>query len=392
METSPLILIADDQPDNLFVLEDLLSGRYRVEAVTNGQQVLDRLTVAPMPDLILLDVVMPGLDGFEVCRVLKQQPATHDVPVVFLTGLDGTADEERGLSLGADDFIHKPFVPQVVLARVVNLLGRREAELRNRQMAVMEARLAEHQRHADAMQDAVEKLTTANAELERITLVAAHDLREPLRAVVSFAQLLERGCAAKLDATETEYLTYVVAGAKRMYELVGGLLTYSQVTSHADQLYAVCAASACTIALKSLAGKIDDCDAQVVVAPLPQVLANEALLTQIFQQLIDNAVKFRHPDRVPHIEVAARLAGKEWEFTVTDNGIGFGPASAEEDVFELFRQLDYSGRRAGAGVGLAICKRIVHRLGGRIWALSTPGDGSQFGFSVREQPPAMIGK
>ncbi|CUW38657.1 putative two-component sensor histidine kinase, hybrid system (CheY-like superfamily 2-199;ATPase-like, ATP-binding domain 238-382) [Magnetospirillum sp. XM-1] len=380
MDQRPIVLVVDDQPDNILILVDLLSKLYRVESVGDGSELFERLAAGPNPDLILLDVVMPRMDGFETCRRLKEEAATSDIPIIFLTSLDGTGDEERGIALGADDFVRKPLIPGVVLARVGNLLGRRETERRRREVAVLEARVAEHQRNAAALQSAIDRLTVMNTELERFTMVAAHDLREPIRSVSMYAQMLQRRSVAKLDENERQYLDYLVEGATRIYDMIGSLLTYANVSLNAGQLHPVSAAFACKAALENLSALAEESGAELVVGPLPEVEADDVLLLQVFQNLISNALKFRHPLRRARIEVSARPIGTEWHFAVTDNGIGFNAEG--EDVFELFRQLSPSDRRIGTGSGLAICKRIVQRLGGRIWAESTPDQGSVFHFAL----------
>ena len=390
MKAKPLILVVDDQIDNCLVLEDLLAGTYEVETAGDGSAALARLEREPTPDLVLLDVMMPGLDGFEVCRRLHFHPLGRDVPVIFLTGLDSPSDEEYGLSLGADDFIHKPFVAPLVLARVRNVIGRREAALRQRQIAVIEARLTEQQRIADAMQAVIERLTVMNTELERFAFVAAHDLREPLRSVTSFAQLLERHLGDRLDSTAHDYLRYVVDGARRMHELIGGLLAYSYVSSNVGPPARVSALAACRVAVESLDAIIRDSQAEIVIGDLPEVQADELPLMQLFQNLVGNAVKFRAPGRPCRVEISARRGEAEWVFTIRDNGIGFDPD--EQDVFELFRRVRPHEGPAGSGVGLAICKRIVQALGGRIWAESHPGQGSAFSFALPStEPPPLDG-
>lgn len=384
MDWRPTIVIVDDQPDNSLILEDLLSRRYRTRSLGSGQRLFQELAAGAPPDLILLDVVMPEMDGFDVCRRLKADPRTSGIPVIFLTGLDRAEDEELGLSLGADDFIHKPFVAGVVLARVGNLLGRREAEERRRQMAVMEARMTEQEKAAEALQAAVDKLTAMNIELERIAVIAAHDLREPARTLSTFGALLQRRCAPKLAGEELEWLGYMVAGATRLYELIGGLLEYSRRPATAGEPRTVSSARACAAAIADLGALIAENGAVVAAEDLPDVLGDETLLLQVFQNLIGNALKFRHPDRPPRVSVTAEPAGAKWHFSISDNGRGFD--AGDQDVFELFRQAGPYQDRKGAGLGLAICRRIIQQLGGTVWATSVPGRGSTFGFSLPAPP------
>jgi len=386
MRARPRILVVDDQLDNCLVLEDLLSASYEVEIASDGLAALAVMERETLPDLVLLDVVMPGLDGFEVCRRLRERPSTRDLPLIFLSGLDSARDEEHGLSLGADDFIHKPFVAPLVLARVRNVIGRRESAIRERQIAVIEARLAEQESNAAAMQAVIDRLTVMNTELERYAFVAAHDLREPLRSVTSFAQLLERHLGANLDQTGRDYLRFVVDGARRMHDLIGGLLAYSYISSNVGPPAWVSSDATCRAAIENLDLIIRESRAEIVVLDLPMVRADELPLLQLFQNLIGNAVKFRSADRPLRVEISARRREGEWEFSIADNGIGFDPA--EQDVFELFRRLSPHNGPGGSGVGLAICKRIVQTLGGRIGVESRPGQGSVFTFTLPspEQP------
>ncbi|SEH37853.1 sensor histidine kinase [Magnetospirillum fulvum] len=386
MRARPRILVVDDQLDNCLVLEDLLSASYEVEIAADGLAALAVMERPSLPDLVLLDVVMPGLDGFEVCRRLRERPVTRDLPLIFLSGLESARDEEHGLSLGADDFIHKPFVAPLVLARVRNVIGRRESAIRERQIAVIEARLAEQDSNAAAMQAVIDRLTVMNTELERYAFVAAHDLREPLRSVTSFAQLLERHLGDGLDQTGRDYLRYVVEGARRMHDLIGGLLAYSYISSNVGPPTWVSSDAACRAAIENLDLIIRESRAEIITSDLPMVRADELPLLQLFQNLIGNAVKFRSSERPLRVEVSARRREGEWEFSVADNGIGFDPV--EQDVFELFRRVRPHDGPSGSGVGLAICKRIVQTLGGRIGVESKPGRGSVFTFTLPspEQP------
>lgn len=255
----------------------------------------------------------------------------------------------------------------------------------NRDISEVKRELEERRRSAETLQEAVEKLTVMNTELERFAMVAAHDLREPVRSVSSFAQLLKRRCHDKLDDEERQYLDYLTTGAQRIYELIGGLLDYSRVPANAERVHLTSAESACSMALDNLAALIGETDADILRSPLPEVEADDVLLMQLFQNLIGNALKFRDHDRRIQIVISAERRPDTWCFAVRDNGIGFD--SSSQDVFELFRQLQ-PGRRSGVGAGLAICKRIVQRLGGQIWVESLPGHGSTFYFTLPSAEPS----
>jgi len=272
-----------------------------------------------------------------------------------------------------------------VLARVRNLLGRREATLHQHQTAMVEARLAEQEKVAATLQGVVDRLTVMNTELDRFAFVAAHDLREPLRSVINFSQVLGRQCGDRLGPEEQRSLRHIIDGAKRMYDLVGGLLEYSRVSANMGLPRRGSSACACAMAIENLAAIIEETDAVVTVAEdLPEIGIDEPPLVRVFQNLIGNALKFRHPDRRPQVAVTARLECQAAVFSITDNGIGFEPG--EQDVFELFRQLHRHEGFGGAGVGLAISKRIIQGLGGRIWVESEHGQGSTFTFTLPAPP------
>jgi len=231
-----------------------------------------------------------------------------------------------------------------------------------------------------ALRQAVDSLTAVNSELQRFAYVASHDLQEPLRTVVSFTQLLERKFAGRLDADGEEYIRLVVGAGKRMHELINDLLAYSRIGGSDRPFVPTSAKAACQAAIDNLRDSIAASGAEIAVGDLPEVMAEEIQLVQLFQNLLGNAVKFHRPGAQPRVSVSASRDGNAFTFTVSDNGIGFDPG--EQDVFEIFRRLHPVQSYPGTGVGLAICRRIVQRHGGHIWVSSRPGQGSTFSFTL----------
>jgi PAS domain S-box-containing protein len=239
----------------------------------------------------------------------------------------------------------------------------------------------------DELRRMVLYLTETNAELERFAFVASHDLREPLRTVTAFAQLLAKRYAGQLDADADTYINLLVGGAKRMDALISDLLVYSHIQTDGGKLSPVALDQACRTALGHLQHPILGAGAVVEIAPLPVVMGDEHQLAQLFEHLIDNAVKFRRPDVPPRITVSASPGAEgEWVVAVADNGIGV--EASQQDIFEIFRRLHTADQFPGTGVGLAICKRIVRRLGGRIWHEANSGGGSIFRFTLRAAQPS----
>lgn len=224
------------------------------------------------------------------------------------------------------------------------------------------------------------ELARSNQELEMFAYVASHDLQEPLRMVASYTQLLARRYADALDDTAREFIDYAVQGATRMQQLINDLLTYSRVQTKGAPLEPVDANAALQEAIADLKLAIEDAGATVTSEPLPRVRADRSQVTQLFRNLVANAVKFRRDGR-PEVRISATRTGLQVTFAVHDNGIGIEPGS-EDKIFEVFQRLHTRTEYPGTGIGLALCKRIVERHGGRIWVESTPGQGSTFYFTL----------
>lgn len=229
------------------------------------------------------------------------------------------------------------------------------------------------------LRQTLEQLGQTNTELERFAYIASHDLQEPLRTITLYCQLLQRNLGTNLGADANDYLRFVIGGSKRMHALITDLLAFSR-SGKSMTLLPCSAENACAAALENLDTAIRETGAVIDVQPLPEVVADEVQLMQMFQNLIGNAIKFRKPDAAPHIVVNAEQNDGEWVFGVTDDGIGMEPS--RQDVFEIFRRLHTAQAYPGTGVGLAICKRIAQSHGGRIWVRSTPGKGSTFFFTL----------
>lgn len=225
-----------------------------------------------------------------------------------------------------------------------------------------------------------EDLARSNAELEQFAYVASHDLQEPLRMVASFTQLLARKYQGKLAADADEYIRYAVDGAQRMQTLILDLLSYARLSTKGQTPQPIDAASLCASAINQLRQSIQEKDAVVTVDPLPTVLGYSTQLTQLFQNLIGNSLKYCSRPR-PEVHVSATSAGEHWVFSVRDNGIGIEPQYFER-IFQMFKRLHTREQYSGTGIGLALCHKIVARHRGRIWVESQPGLGSNFQFTI----------
>jgi nitrate/nitrite transport system substrate-binding protein len=249
--------------------------------------------------------------------------------------------------------------------------------------------VSERQHTEDQLRDAMEALERSNAELEQFAYVASHDLQEPLRMVASYSQLLAQRYHDKLDDKGRMFIEYAVDGAKRMQRLINDLLTFSRVGTRPCLFEPVRCEEVVAQVLATLKLRIEESEARVEVSWLPTVLGDAGQLAQLFQNLLQNAIKFRG-ERPPRIQVTARQEGEIWELCVADNGIGIEP-QYHERIFAIFQRLHERDRYAGSGIGLSIVKKIVERHGGTVRIESGPGEGTRFLFTLRPAEQASEG-
>ena len=313
-------------------------------------------------DVILADFKLPAWNGMESVEVLRQEGL--DVPVIVVSGSLGELTAVECIKQGAADYVLKDN-----LARLPESVRR----------ALREKRLREENQRAQ------QELARSNQDLEQFAYVASHDLQEPLRMVATYTQLLAERYRGKLDDNADKYIHYAVDGALRMQVLVQDLLAFSRVGRQDSPLQNTDCNAVVETALKNLQTCVDDSKAKVVCDGLPVMVADEMQLLQVFQNLIGNAIKF-HGSNSPEIHIRASKAGKEWVFSVADNGIGIDPEHANI-IFAIFKRLHTRAEYPGSGIGLAICKKIIERQGGRIWVESQRGQGSTFKFTLPAREP-----
>jgi light-regulated signal transduction histidine kinase (bacteriophytochrome) len=232
-----------------------------------------------------------------------------------------------------------------------------------------------------ALRERTDALGRSNAELEQFAYVASHDLQEPLRMVSSYVQLFERRYAGQVDPQAKKYIDYAVEGAKRMQALIAGLLEFSRVGRIDEPFGPVDTSAALDQALVNLRSAIEESRAVVTRGPLPTLTGSAGRLTQVFQNLVGNAVKFHRRDEAPSIHVSATPRPGDWLFDVKDNGIGIDPQYLDR-IFVIFQRLHTRAEYPGTGIGLSICKKVIEHHGGRIWVDSRLGEGATFHFTL----------
>ncbi|HET9300760.1 MAG TPA: ATP-binding protein [Candidatus Polarisedimenticolaceae bacterium] len=323
---------------------------------------------------LITEEALIGEERERLAEVLGGQPPWSDFPLILLCS--GGADSPAAL-WALERLTNVLLLERPV--RVATLVGALRGALRARgRQYQIRAHLRERERTAVEFKKQADQLRRSNAELERFAYVASHDLQEPLRAVLSYTQLLFLRFRGQIGSDGQEFLGYIAAGADRMHRLINDLLSFSRVDAAPGTLAMVDAGQVVRAVLRDLGPAMEELDAEVEVGPLPALVANETQLAQVFLNLIGNALKFCG-DRVPHVQVSAERQGKGWVFAVADNGIGMAE-QYHERIFELFRRLHSQERYPGTGIGLAVCKKIVERYGGRIWVESELGLGSVFRF------------
>jgi light-regulated signal transduction histidine kinase (bacteriophytochrome) len=240
--------------------------------------------------------------------------------------------------------------------------------------------VTERKQTEDALKRSAADLAHSNAELEQFAYVASHDLQEPLRAVSGCMQLLQQRYQGQLDARADELITHAVDGSSRMQTLIRDLLAYARVSTRGKDLKPIDSETVLKEALSNLATVIQESGGVVTYGALPTVAADPTQLLQVFQNLIGNAIKYRG-ERPPEVHIEVEHRAGEWQFTMRDNGIGIDPQYFER-IFGIFQRLHTRREYPGTGIGLALCKKIIERHGGRIWVASKPKEGSTFCFTI----------
>ena len=278
--------------------------------------------------------------------------------------------------LGAIEFFSREARhPDKWLLQVTVAIGNQIGQLMARRQAEDSTRAAH-----DELEVKARELARSNEELQQFAYVASHDLQEPLRMISSYTQLLGRRYGGKLDGDAREFMEFIVDGAARMKQLIEDLLAFSRVGTRGREFQEVASEVALAKALSNLRAAQAASGATVTHGALPVVLADNGQLTQLFQNLIGNSMKF-HGQDAPRIHVEGEARDHVWVFTVKDNGIGLDPQYSDR-IFMMFQRLHNKEEYPGTGIGLAICKKIVDRHGGRIWVESQPGEGCAFGFTL----------
>jgi len=400
------ILLVDDREDNLFSIEAILEkDNYTIVKANSGKEALKVLLHQQDFSLILMDVQMPELNGFETATIIYERDKLKNIPIIFITAY--SFDEDfifKGYKTGGVDYIYKPINPELLRMKVsvfVDLYRKNQQLLLHEKKLVaankslqkeIEERKASEQKIKSLNEKLVENnahLKSINEELDRFAYVASHDLQEPLRKIMVFSdKILMNGNMGE----ETEkYFKKIIGSSRRMQQLINDLLTFSRHSMHISDFKKTNLNILANESIGELEMEIERNNARIEVNELPVIWAIPSLMRQLFYNLISNALKFRKKTVDPVIRIDARkMNGNEdnlplkmmngddyYKIMVADNGIGFDPKYADE-IFMVFKRLHSYHEFEGSGVGLSICKKIVEKHNGFITAQSALDQGSEF--------------
>lgn len=378
-ESGVKILIVDDVPGKLLAHETVLAdlGEPVVKA-TSGREALEQLLKHDF-DVVLLDVNMPEMDGFETAAMIRQRPKYEHTPIIFITAYNTTdLDRLKGYDIGAADYIFLPVIPEVLKAKVkVFVELAKQRRIIESQAKALAAQNEQQQIQINTIQELNEKLKTANEELETFSYSVSHDLRSPLRAMQGYAHALIEDYKDSLGEQAVEYLQRISKAAVRMDALVQDVLAYTRLAKAEIQIGPVDLDGLICEIVRDSRG-LNHAHAKVSVkSPLHSVMGHEACLTQCFSNLLENSAKFVPKDRTPEITVRTELFDCRVRISVEDNGIGIDPAHHGR-IFQMFGRVHHNSAYEGTGMGLTIVKKAVERMGGVLGLESSLGKGSRF--------------
>ncbi len=405
----PKILLVDDREDNLMSIEAILgTDGYQFVKANSGRQALKILLTEFDFALILMDVKMPNLNGFETAELIYEREKLKHIPIIFITA-NNFGDENifKGYRSGAVDYIYKPINPELLRAKVsvfVDLykknhkLLQQEQTLKNINKS-LETEIAERKNSEEQVKELnqkllqnIERLESANKELDRFAFMASHDLQEPLRKIITFSDRLSSKYHTKLDEEADMYINRIQTSAERMRVLIKDILELSKIVADKDSFVETNLNTLINDVVSEMECNIKEKKAKILIEKLPEIHVNPGLIRALFQNLISNSLKYSKKTTSPIIRISSEIGfekhksdldvnEKYCRIHVTDNGIGFDQKDSTQ-IFSIFKRLHFNNEFEGTGIGLAICKKIVDQHNGFISARSKVDEGSTFIISL----------
>jgi signal transduction histidine kinase len=372
------ILVADDNSDMRDYVGRMLRGRYDVVAAADGEQAL-KAARKKKPDLILSDVMMPKMDGFEFLKAVRSDTNLKTVPVILLSARAGDEARVEGIEHGADDYLIKPFTGRELLARVEThiKLARFRSEVEDALRKAHEELIQMNRDLERRVHDRTASLQEAIAQMEEFSYSVSHDLRAPVRAMHGYARAVLEDYEDKLDERGKEYLERILQSGSRMDRLINDVLTYTRVSRRETPLARVSLDRLVRDILSQHPALAQDRARVCVPSELPDVVGHEPSLSQVVSNLLDNAVKFVAPGVKPEVVIHCQRDNGNVRLWIDDNGIGIRPEH-QTRLFGMFERLHSEGKYEGTGIGLAIVRKATERMGGKVGIVSDGNNGSHF--------------
>lgn len=395
-----MILIVDDIRANILALKKVLQLHgLEADSAESGEEALKKILKKDY-SLIIMDVQMPGMDGFEVVEILAGSNRTKDIPVIFLSAVNKEKRFiSRGYETGGVDYVTKPVDPDLLILKVKSFLKlyeqtqelksmrdllSKEIEIRKEAQENLELKVTERTQELVLKN---EELEFSNHELQQFAWVVSHDLKEPLRKIETFIKIIDERYLLD-NVTAKDYVKRTIRSAERMSNLINDLIEYSRLSSDVIPVPTDLNAIIDEV-LADLDYRIDEKNATVNVGSMPIITGVSSQLRQLFQNLVSNSLKFTREGVPPVIEISSETvseksfdckasdSGRYARITVTDNGIGFNEIYLDK-IFKIFQSLNDRNAYEGTGIGLAIAKKIVEKHNGIITAKSSTGNGASF--------------
>jgi signal transduction histidine kinase len=364
-EMQPNILVVDDRRENLLATDKILRHlNAAVFCANSGNEALS-LVLRHRFAVVLLDVQMPEMDGFETAVLMQEHESMHNVPIIFVTAI---SKEERyatqAAEIGAVDYIFKPINPEILKSKVKVYL---DLYVQREQILILNSSLQQ-----------------SNEELERFAYICSHDMQEPARMMNSYAGMLDEKYGNVLDERGRRYLRFITNSAHHMQKMILDILAFSRVGREELKMEPVDCNQSLEVALAKFEDVITEKNARISYNSLPTITTSSTLMQVLFQNLIGNALKFQDGLKTPQIDIRCEVRDGFWRFCVEDNGIGIDP-HLHERVFAIFQRLHRKEDYPGTGIGLSTCKKLIELCNGKIWFESAPGQGAQFFFKLPQE-------
>lgn len=377
------ILIVDDHPENLLALEGILESLdENLVRAYSGKEAL-RCLLEQEFAVILLDVQMPEMNGFETATLIRQRKQSQQTPIIFITAISQTANFIfQGYSVGAVDYLLKPIEPSILKWKVKTFVDLfKKTQQMERQATQLQSANKKLENQLHKIEVINQDLELANTELQAFNDSVSHDLRNPLASIKGFIYLLLFKYSNTLDETAKHYLQRIQLASERMEELIDDLLRLSQVTSSEMHPQSVNLSALAKVILSEFQTSTPERQVELFIAPDLVVYGDQGLLKIALQNLLANAWKYTRKQTLTKIEFGVTKYDKQQAYFVRDNGAGFEMKSATK-LFNPFERLHPISEFEGTGIGLTIVQRIIHRHGGKIWAEASLEQGATFYFTL----------